>query len=231
MESNTPPLPPGAFQAVVADPPWAFNDVGTRLAPGYEGKQRKSGRHYHTLTLQDICDLPVAPICADDAYLFLWIPAALRESKCYRIEEAGQVWFTQSRKAANAALNGGEFVDVMDGYHNAVMEAWGFTTTGAEIVWVKGRLDVGEQKLKLRIGGGHYVRNAHETCLIGKRGKPVRKDKGVPSVIVAPRSAHSAKPDRFYDMIERLCDGPYIDLYGRQLRRNWTVWGDQVEEL
>jgi N6-adenosine-specific RNA methylase IME4 len=225
------PLPSGLFTAIVADPPWAFQDRGTRLAPSYEGRQRKGRRHYETLTLKEICDLSVANICADDAYLFLWIPTALRESKCYMIETEERVWFTQRKsEAKEASKDANNAIYTMDGYHNAVMEAWGFTLTGAEIVWVKGRLDVEERKLKLRIGGGHYVRNAHETCLIGKRGKPVRKDKGVPSVVVAPRETHSTKPDKFYAMVERLCDGPYVDLYGRRLRQGWTVWGDQVEE-
>lgn len=28
------------YLAIMADPPWAFRDQGTRLAPGYEGRQR-----------------------------------------------------------------------------------------------------------------------------------------------------------------------------------------------
>ncbi len=56
-----------------------------------------------------------------------------------------------------------------------VAKAWGFTIK-SEIVWVKPR-----------IGMGRYVRNRHETCLIGTRGKASRliTDRGIPSTFEA----------------------------------------------
>jgi len=29
-----------------------------------------------------------------------------------------------------------------------------------------------------------------------------------------------------YDIIERCSPGPYLELFGRGLRKQWTVWGD-----
>ena len=233
-------LPAGPFAAIAADPPWAFNDKGTRLAPSYKGKQRKdtTKKHYNVLSLGDIADLPVGDIAADDAYLFLWIPAALRESPCYEIVEESRIWYSQKKKDTR----GKRVVEAYSrtGYHRVVMEAWGFEPTGAEIVWIKGRIPAVKVKpsdevvevqphLTLQIGGGHTVRNAHEVCVVGRRGKPTRLDKGVPSVIVAPRGKHSAKPDEFYALVERLCPGPYIDLYGRRsASEQWRVWGDEA---
>lgn len=231
-------LPSGPFTAIAADPPWMFNDQGTRLAPGYKGKQRrdKDKKHYAVLSLTEICRLPVKERAADDAYLFLWIPAALRESPYYFV---GDHWtegmYTQRKQDCDGARSGWSGV----GFHRAVMNAWGFTPTGAEIIWVKGRVprvkvrpsaDVVEvqPQLTLQIGGGHTVRNAHEVCVIGRRGKPQRLDKGVPSVIVESRGRHSTKPEAFYALVERLCAGPYLDLYGRTVRDKWVVWGDQV---
>jgi N6-adenosine-specific RNA methylase IME4 len=238
-----PDLPKGPFAAIVADPPWSFDDKGTRLAPSYKGKQRKdkTKKHYNVLSLKDICALPVGGIAADDTYLFLWIPAALRESPCYQIEkeDSDEMWYSQRRKDACQK-------DVVayscTGFHRAVMEAWGFTPTGAEIIWIKGRIPVVKVQpcdevievqptFVLQIGGGHTVRNAHEVCVIGRRGKPTRLDKGVPSVIVASRGEHSAKPDAFYTLVERLCPGPYIDLYGRRRASDsWDVWGDEAPQ-
>ena len=65
-------------------------------------------------------------------------------------------------------------------------------------------------------------------CVIGRRGRPTRLDKGVPSVILEPRGAHSSKPEKFYEVVERLNPGPYVDLYGRASRSGWVTWGDQA---
>jgi N6-adenosine-specific RNA methylase IME4 len=48
-------------------------------------------------------------------------------------------------------------------------------------------------------------------------------------VILAPRGAHSAKPDAAYRLIESLCPGPYFELYARrQWSEKWRAWGDQL---
>lgn len=62
------------YQLILADPPWAYNDQGTRLSPAYQGKQRKSGMRYDTMTLDDICALGewVKWLTADNAILLLW---------------------------------------------------------------------------------------------------------------------------------------------------------------
>jgi N6-adenosine-specific RNA methylase IME4 len=36
---------------------------------------------------------------------------------------------------------------------------------------------------------------------------------------------HSRKPDEAYEGIERLVEGPYIELFARQQRRGWTSLG------
>ncbi len=42
-----------------------------------------------------------------------------------------------------------------------------------------------------------------------------------------PRGAHSAKPDAFYDMVEQVSSGPYLELFARRARFGWDYWGDQ----
>lgn len=43
-----------------------------------------------------------------------------------------------------------------------------------------------------------------------------------------PRRQHSRKPVCVYDRIERLVEGPYLELFSRTTREGWTVWGNQV---
>lgn len=103
-----------------------------------------------------------------------------------------------------------------------VMKAWGYLLK-AEIVW---------QKLtatgKPWFGMGRTVRMSHETCLIGVRGKPPVLSRSIRSVFAAPYTYHSAKPDAFYSLVEQLSPGPYVELFARRKRENWTTLGDQI---
>lgn len=60
------------FATVLADPPWQFQNKTGKVAPEHKRLNR-----YSTMTLGDICALPVASICMDTAHLYLWVPNAL----------------------------------------------------------------------------------------------------------------------------------------------------------
>lgn len=109
----------------------------------------------------------------------------------------------------------------------AVMRAWGFTPK-SEVVWVK-QAKVGG--LVLAMGMGRYVRHSHEVCLIGTRNNGLRlvKDHGVRSVIFAPRGEHSAKPDAFYQLVDRLCEGPKVELFARRQWPGWICLGNEMK--
>ena len=50
-------------------------------------------------------------------------------------------------------------------------------------------------------------------------------------LIVSPRRKHSQKPDEQYERIERLVDGPYLELFARQRRPGWTAWGNEIDKF
>ena len=60
------------FGAILADPPWQFQNKTGKVAPEHRRLSR-----YATLALDDIKQLPVAQIAADVAHLYLWVPNAL----------------------------------------------------------------------------------------------------------------------------------------------------------
>jgi N6-adenosine-specific RNA methylase IME4 len=64
--------------------------------------------------------------------------------------------------------------------------------------------------------------------LLATRGSPKRLNADVRQAIVEPRREHSRKPD-IYARIERLVDGPYIELFARTKRPGWSAWGNQTE--
>jgi N6-adenosine-specific RNA methylase IME4 len=163
------------------------------------GDKRGAERHYAVLSVDDICDFAVPP-SEPDALLFMWRVSSQQEE----------------------ALR--------------VVRAWGFRPH-SEIVWEK-LTATG----KPFFGMGRIVRGAHETCLIATKGRtPNVADKSVRSRFSAPvptedvpgarkrRYKHSAKPEAFYDIVEKLIPtGPYCEMFARRVRPGWTCFGNEV---
>lgn len=103
-----------------------------------------------------------------------------------------------------------------------VVSMWGFTVK-TELVWLK-RTATG----KRHFGMGRTLRAEHETCLIATRGKMPPKVRSVRSTFEAPVGRHSEKPDAFYDLVEQLYDGPYLELFARRQRPGWTCLGNEM---
>lgn len=102
-----------------------------------------------------------------------------------------------------------------DGYD--VMAAWGFTPR-SPLTWCKPRL-----------GLGNYLRNSTEHLLLGTRGDAPVRFRAQPTWLFAPVQDHSHKPEEVYGVIERLSDGPYLELFARRPRHGWHVWGNQID--
>jgi N6-adenosine-specific RNA methylase IME4 len=100
-----------------------------------------------------------------------------------------------------------------------LMEALNFRYV-TQCVWVKDK-----------VGLGQYFRMQHELLLLGVRGRgPLVRtdDKSIPSVISAPRTRHSKKPEESYVLIERRSHGPYLEMFARSERPGWVSWGNEV---
>lgn len=102
-----------------------------------------------------------------------------------------------------------------------VMRRWGFTYK-SQAIWDK-----------YYLGLGHWFRFNHELLLYGERGKPQPwKYRGQRSVLPYPRMEHSVKPAEQFALIERVLDGPYLELFARRrpnTRADWRVWGNEVD--
>jgi N6-adenosine-specific RNA methylase IME4 len=107
-----------------------------------------------------------------------------------------------------------------------LMTAWGFKykTAGA---WAK----QSETGRKWAFGTGYVLRCAAEFYLVGTRGNPKARVRNVRNLIVARKREHSRKPDQMHDDLERLFDGPRLELFGRQSRPGWTVWGNEATKF
>ncbi|QEX18519.1 DNA methyltransferase [Hypericibacter terrae] len=114
-----------------------------------------------------------------------------------------------------------------------VIEAWGFTYKTCGFVWVKQNRSAATLWAdldKLFMGLGYGTRGNSEFCLRASRGAPKVKpgSRDVEQLILAPLREHSRKPDEQYQRIERLYDGPYLEMFARARREGWDAWGNQV---
>jgi len=83
------PLPNGKYNIIYADPPWEY------WGGGYKGPSQ----HYKTMSIKEICNLPVQDIAADNCILFMWatfpiLPQALKviEAWGFKYSTVGFVW-------------------------------------------------------------------------------------------------------------------------------------------
>lgn len=101
-----------------------------------------------------------------------------------------------------------------------VAESWGFTVR-SPLTWIK-----------FRLGLGNYLRNATEHLLFATRGRAPVNFRSQPTWINAPVQDHSHKPEEQYALIERISDGPYLELFARRrppTSADWSVWGNQID--
>jgi len=100
-------------------------------------------------------------------------------------------------------------------------EAWGFTYK-TELIW---------RKLwpsgKPRMGTGYRARSFHEPVILATMGSP--KHKPFPSLFDGTSRQHSRKPDEFFAIIDRCCEGlaNRAELFSREDRAGWDAFGDQ----
>jgi len=112
-----------------------------------------------------------------------------------------------------------------------LIRAWGFTYKTVGFYWAK--LNKGAPPLvfverDFFTGLGFWTRANVEQCLLATRGHPHRKAKDVKRLIIEPRREHSRKPDGIYERVERLLDGPYLELFARTTRPGWDGWGAEA---
>lgn len=212
------PSAPGAeggllkFPTILADPPWSYDDQGSRMAPEYAGAGR-SYRHYRTLSVEEICAQVVDSL---DNGLGEGVGVACHVSHLASDHAALGLW------APHSMLFGPD--DTTPSPVDRVCRAWGFEPKQI-VPWIKTTKD----GTRPRMGGGHYTRVVAEYLVIARRGRmrPLRRD--VPGVIFAPRREHSRKPDEQYRLMEALFPGPFLELYARSSWPDWYAWGDQLD--
>lgn len=102
-----------------------------------------------------------------------------------------------------------------EGSPSALVRAWGFKSPQSILTWVKPG-----------IGMGYTLRSATEHILFARKGHPPVKDHSIKTWFEAKRLRHSEKPEEARRIIERLFDGPYVEMFARKLTPGWTCLGN-----
>jgi len=87
--------------------------------------------------------------------------------------------------------------------------------------------------MKDRIGIGQYFRGITEHCIFAVKGTlPYKVSKGKRQQGVTgfleKKSIHSRKPERAYEMIETVSYPPRLEMFARERREGWDVWGNEL---
>lgn len=167
-----------------------------------KGKDRSPDNHYSTMTLDQIKALPVRDLVhPEGTVLHFWVIDTHVEMAFDVIRSYGFTYKTVGFYWAKTNADGSFFTGM------------GFWTRANPEHAYEAYFGETEQEV--------------ERSFLATVGHPKRQAKDVRRLIVAPRREHSRKPDEIYDRIEALTDGPYLELFGRQWRPNWTTWGDE----
>lgn len=161
------------FGCIYADPPWQYSNQATRAS---------TDKHYPTMSVDEICELPIGQLATEDAHLHLWTTNGF-------LFEAPRV-----------------------------MQAWGFEYKSC-LIWVKPQMGI-----------GNYWRVSHEFLLLGVRGSCKFRNKSSMSWVRLNRTKHSRKPDRVRKLVEKVSQGPYLELFAREAAKGWTAYGNELQE-
>lgn len=198
------------YSILLLDPPWKYNSRAnhkTRFRGGACG-------HYPLMTMHEIAALPIEQLAAKDCALLMWCTfpyldqqIRLFEHWKFRFRTQFLTWIKLNPRGFDLPKDdpnyrpGKQYVLYSDGMFHSVF-----------------------------FGVGYYSKSNPEVCLLGMRGQLPTVSDAVSSVILAPRRAHSRKPDEAYERIEGVFgDVPRIELFARQAAPGWSVLGNAID--
>lgn len=190
-----------AYSVMLADPAWDYKVWNRKTGSG-----RSAESHYPTMTVKQICALPVGDLADKNCVLFLWcvwpsifdnVPQVLK-AWGFKYKTLAWEWIKLNRSGV--------------GWHVGMGY---YTRANPEpcILAVRGRMPVA-------------VRSERNLLLSYED-----EIAGLP--LIEPVRGHSQKPDRQYQKIERLYPSQVysdrLELFARKKQFGWASWGNEIE--
>jgi len=200
------------FSLLVADCPYKFGDSLTMSEV-----KRGAASHYVTMSTQELIDLDVKSILADQAILALWCPSSMLEDgfaigRAWGFDKYVGTWTWVKRNRLSDKLAAIVQARLHD-FPPDVLEAL---------------LGAG----KFAFGMGHVFRGATEHALIFRRGKKIEVAQHRRNCYVGPSLPHSSKPEALQDDLDAMYPwGERIELFARRWRAGEPAWNCSGLEL
>ncbi|WP_306049250.1 MT-A70 family methyltransferase [Oceaniradius stylonematis] len=194
----------GGYRVILADNPWpwaAYSNKGTEKSPE---------AHYETMSVDEICAIPVELLAADDCALFMWVTWPLMPQwasvlRNWGFNYAGLAWEWIKFNPETGKYAFGPGYGTRKNLEPCLLATRGNPSL---------RSDLSFFGIEQSSAGARSVRDFIEAMPL--------------DCIRAPRREHSRKPDEQYTRIETMFDGPYLELFSRSNRQGWTSWGHEA---
>lgn len=177
-----------------------------------------------------------------------WDVKAGPASGSYKVVDGVQVWNLASKKSRDLAYPSMTLEEIMalplrelseedahlylwttNGYLPQafqVLQAWGFNYS-TTLVWAKNPFGGG--------GLGGAWRISTEYLLFARRGSLKATGQHIGTWFNFKREynehgkpQHSRKPSSFFQLIESVSPGPYLEMFARRERPGWDLWGNEA---
>lgn len=210
------PTPVEPFRTIVADPAWQFDDA-------LPGDSRGASKNYQTMTVDDLCRMIIPAPVADDAHLFMWrvsalVPEAYRVVRAWKFTAKSELVWRKLTTKGNRHFGMGHHV-------RAEHETCIIATRGRSKVLnrsTRSVFDADEIEAAKLAAADAALEGDYEAA------RAIRQGLFTGGMFSAKYSGHSAKPDEFFEIVEALCPGPYLELFARRPRPGWTCLGNEL---
>lgn len=206
------------YNILVIDPPYSFSDSLTMS----KTKRGAKSVYKNVMTNQELIDLDVASITADDAVLALWVPGSLLPLGQQIMSKWGfrqtQTWIwakTVQQPLGKLKKNIISLFKKKD---------------SIDLDLILAEIDNFDLNQSLKMNMGRLFRQSHEIALIGVKGSVYSEliNKSQKSVILDVARKHSSKTEALQDQLELMFpDGKYLELFARRDRKNWVCIGNE----
>lgn len=206
------------YNILVIDPPYSFSDSLTMS----KTKRGAKSVYKNVMTNQELIDLDVASITADDAVLALWVPGSLLPLGQQIMSKWGfrqtQTWIwakTVQQPLGKLKKNIISLFKKKD---------------SIDLDLILAEIDNFDLNQSLKMNMGRLFRQSHEIALIGVKGSVYSElmNKSQKSVVLDVARKHSSKTEALQDQLEKMFpDGKYLELFARRDRKNWVCIGNE----
>ncbi len=198
------------YPTVVADFPWPYELRGSAL-----GNNRAVDNKYKIMEWPDIQNTLnlLHKVLPDHAAVCMWVVPPTTDRAIEATKAAGFRYVT--KLASWVKLTSGSY---------SIFTGLGFYSRANSEDLL---LFVNQKK---RQGSPIRLRKDVKQVVITLHEEQLRENGGTPTLLW-PIGRHSQKPEQIQDAIERLFQGPYLELFARRQRPGWTCLGNEIDGL